>query len=187
MEPGTMFLLAMQAAGSIMQIVSYKDQRKLTELGRELEHEGIEANIELARASASEDSLEGMKALRQNLGTQMAVQAARGTATNVGSALFLSQKSIGQFNQDEKVRRLNLLSREASLRASDVLSGLHTLQSETQMGQAVTQKLFESLPGTSAFNFGNTQKLTSQTNKTASSAASRAAGRASYGLNPVGA
>ena len=187
MDPATiqMFLMAMQAAGVAINIFGMNDQQKMTQMGRDLEHAGIEANIELARAQAADESLEAMKNLRQNLGSQIAMNAARGTASNVGSAFFISQHSIGDFNRDERTRRLNLLSREASLRASDVLSGLHVLKSETEMGQALTSKLFDMLPASSAFNFGRTAKLKSQTNKIASSAATRAAQRASYGLQPA--
>lgn len=185
MEPMSMFLLAMQAAGVGLQLFGFNQQQQMDRLGRDLEHEGIEANIELARTSAAQESLEAIKSLRQNLGTQIAVNAARGTATNVGSAFFISQKSIGQFNQDERVRRLNLLSKEAGLRANDVLSGLHQLKSETQMGQQITSKLFDMLPTSSAFNFGKTGSLKTQTSRAATSAASRAASRASFGLRPA--
>lgn len=189
MEPLSMgFLLAWQAAGTAMQLFDYNQRKKLSRVGRDLEHEGVLANIELAKTQTAQESVESMQTLRQNLGSQMAVQAARGTASNVGSAFFISQKSIGEFNKDERTRRLNLLAREAELRAGDVLSGLHQLDTETQMGQSVTKSIMDSLPISQLTSFDKTKRVKSTTNKTASSAASRAASRASFksfGLAPA--
>jgi hypothetical protein len=140
------FLLAMQAAGTVIDWQQTKSKQKLIKKGRDLEKAAIESNMEAAKLESGQASLEEMKDLRQNLGSQIAMQAARGTASGVGSALSLQQKSVGTFNQDERTRRLNLLSKEANLRAQNVLSGLHTLQSETQLGQNLTKRIFETLP-----------------------------------------
>lgn len=150
-------LLAFQAAGSIIDYRNYKDNKKLIQMGRELEKSAIEANLEALKVQSGEESLQSMKDLRKNLGTQIATAAARGTRIDAGSAAFGIQKSIGSFNADERMRRLNLLSKEANLRAQNVLSGLHTLQSETQLGQAFTSKLFNMVPASAAFDaFGKT-------------------------------
>jgi hypothetical protein len=46
-----------------------------------------------------------------------------------------------------------LLSKEAQLRANNVLSGLHTAQSETQLGQSITSEIFNTLPVSSLFDY----------------------------------
>lgn len=149
---GMGFMLAMQAAGLILDYSNTKSQMKMIQTGRDLEKAAIETNLEAVRLESSEASLNEMKQLRQNLGTQMAVQAARGTASGAGTAAVLSQTSVGAFNADERSRRMNLLAKESELRASNVLSGLHTLQSETQLGQAFTSRALNALPISSAFD-----------------------------------
>lgn len=114
--------------------------------GRQLEQAAIETNLEAIRLESGQASLDEMKQLRQNLGTQIAQQAARGNAPGMGTALTLQQESIGTFNADERTRRMNLLAKESQLRASNILSGLHTLQSETQLGQAFTSRLLNQIP-----------------------------------------
>jgi len=87
-----------------------------------------------------------MQQLRQNLGTQAAIFAARGTRAGVGSAASIVSNSVSNFNADERTRRMNLLGKEAHLRAQGVLSGLHQLTSETQMGQAFRQRTLDRIP-----------------------------------------
>jgi len=145
------FLLAMQAAGSIIDWRQTKSNQKLIQMGRTLENAAFESNLEALKLESSQASLSEMQDLRQNLGSQIAMQAARGTATGAGSAASLQNKSISTANQDERTRRLNLLSKEANLRANNVLSGLHTLRSETELGQNLTKRLVNNLPISSAF------------------------------------
>jgi len=145
------FLVAMQAAGTIIDWSQTKSKQKLINIGRQLEAASFESNLEAVKLESSQASLSEMKDLRQNLGSQIAMQAARGTATGAGSALTLQQKSISTASQDERTRRLNLLSRESGLRAGNVLSGLHTLQSETQLGQQLTKRVIGNIPVSAAY------------------------------------
>ncbi len=142
-------LLAFQAAGAVLDYSQTRSQQKLIQVGRDLEQAAFESNLEAIQLESSEESLQEMKQLRQNLGTQIATQAARGTNAGAGSAFMLTQTSIGQFNSDERTRRLNLLAKQANLRGQNVISGLHTLQSETQLGQAMTNRFINSI-GTTA-------------------------------------
>ena len=140
------FLLAMQAAGAIYNINEMKGQKKLIKMGRDLEQAQFESNLEAARVEASEGSLAELQQLRQNIGNQIAINAARGTSSANGSAAGSLQASERTYAKDEKARRMNLLAKETDLRAGNVLSGLHTLQSETKLGQSLTNQIFNQLP-----------------------------------------
>lgn len=150
-------LLAFQAAGMVLDYRATKNNQKLIQQGRMLESAAIDTNLEAIRLESSEASLAEMKELRQNLGTQIAEQAARGNAPGAGTSITMQAASVGAFNADERTRRMNLLAKEANLRASNILSGLHSLQSETQLGQAMTSRFISSAPVSSAFDaFGKT-------------------------------
>lgn len=136
------FLLAMQAGGMIIDWIGNKNQVETGRMGTQLQQAGIDANLEMTRLSASQDSLDAMKQLRQNLGSQAVMYAARGTRGNPLSTL----NSVSNFNSDERTRRMNLLGREAQLRAGKVLTGLHQLTSETQLGQSMTSRFLKNLP-----------------------------------------
>jgi hypothetical protein len=155
-------LLAFQAAGLITDYRATKNNQKLIQQGRQLEQAAIETNLEAVRLESGQASLDEMKQLRQNLGTQIAMQAARGNAPGAGTALTLQQESVSNFNADERTRRMNLIAKESQLRASNILSGLHTLQSETQLGQAMTSRMLNTIPLSSTIDEFRRSKLGKQ-------------------------
>lgn len=153
-----MALLAFQAAGMVIDYRNTRSNQKLIKQGRMLETAAIETNLEAVRLESNEASLAEMKELRENLGTQIAMQAARGNAAGAGNSLTMQAQSIGIFNTDERTRRMNLLAKEANLRASNILSGLHSLQSETQLGQAMTSRFINTVGSTQMTDaFGKTE------------------------------
>lgn len=143
------FLLAFQAAGLIIDYKTTKDNKRLIQQGRMLEQAEFESNLEAIRLESAEASLAEMKDLRQNIGTQIAMNAARGTSSGAGSAFTNIQESISTAGTDERVRKMNLLAKEASLRGQNVVSSLKSLQSETQLGQAMTKRFVEAIGSTS--------------------------------------
>lgn len=152
MDPLTGMLLAMQAAGMIVDYTQTRRQQGLIKAGREIEQAQYEANLEALRAQTEQESLAAMQQLRSNIGTQIAVQAARGTSSAAGTAVSLRTASQSAFQQDERVRRMNLLAKEADLRAGNVLSGLHATASETQLGQAMTGRFLNMIPLSQTFD-----------------------------------
>lgn len=154
MDPMTAFLLSMQAAGLVSSIFGARSQDKYIKIGRKLEQEQYTTNLAAIKLQSAESSLDEMKQLRQNIGTQIAVQAAKGNRGGVSYAGI--NESSKNFDSDERTRRMNLLAKESELRANHVLSGLHSLQSETQLGQSLTSTFLNSLQTTSLLGpFGN--------------------------------
>lgn len=151
MEPITAFLLSMQAAGMVTSLWENNQKMKQIRQGRELEKAAIDANLEALNYEYQEQSLDSMEQLRRNVATQAATQAARGNAAGTETSVVLNQHSVNAYNADEQARRMNLLAKESNLRAQNVLSGLHTLQSETQLGRS-TLDIFKTLPASSAFD-----------------------------------
>jgi hypothetical protein len=140
------FLLSMQAAGAILGASQAKTQLAQIRLGKELENAAFESNMEALRAQNSEESLQAIQRVQENVSSQIVQNAARGVASGAGSALASINKTEQNYSKDEQVRRLNLLMSENQLRANNVLSGLHTLQSETAVGQSLTNQIFQRLP-----------------------------------------
>lgn len=152
MDPMSAFLLAMQAAGLVSSLFGAKSQEKFIKIGRKLEQEQFSTNLQAIKLQSAEDSLSEMKQLRQNIGTQIATQAARGNRG--GSSYSGINEASRNFNEDERTRRMNLLAKESELRANHVLSGLHSLQSETQLGQSLTKDFLNTLQTTSLLKPG---------------------------------
>lgn len=146
----TAFMLAMQAAGFITSIFDAHSKEKMIKLGRKLEQEQFTTNLQAIRLQSAEASLNEMKELRKSIGSQIAIQAARGNRG--GSSYAGISESSYNFDSDERLRRMNLLAKESELRAGNVLSGLHTLQSESELGQSLTKGLFNTLQTNSLFD-----------------------------------
>ena len=124
-----------------------------------------------------------MKALRHNLGSQAAIQAARGTAANAGSAATIRNESVSNFNDDARARRMNLLGREAGLRANMVLTGMHQLTSETQLGQTMTKRFFDNM-GTTSYLAGS-KTPASKTKSTGTKSTGGSGSSAGFGMTNV--
>lgn len=153
-------LVAIQIAGTMMSVFQGSNQRSIMEAGRAVEHDQMLTNLQMLSAQSAQASLAEMKQLRENIGSQIAIQAARGTAGGSGSAASLQARSKGKFGEDEQTRRLNLLAKQSSLKAADALSGFNTLAGETQLGQKVSEKIFNTIgsKSTTDFFFGGKKK-----------------------------
>lgn len=140
------FLLAMQAAGAIGDIIGTDAQARTLKKGAEVEQANIQTRLNEEQLGAALSAVDSMKALRQTLATQRAIFAAKGTNPGAGSASIVAASSVHEAGVDERIRRMNLLSREAALRANSTLAGLHALAGETQLGQQLSQRLFKQIP-----------------------------------------
>jgi hypothetical protein len=133
-------LLAMQAAGMITDYIGTQNQAALMGMGQQLQEAAIESNIEQTRLEAEDQSLQALTTLRKNLGTQAALFAARGTRSDAGSALSIVTESIGNFNADERMRRMNLLGKTTALKGQGLISRLNTAGEQSKLWQGFAQR-----------------------------------------------
>lgn len=119
------FLLALQASGMVVDWLGKNEQVRLGKLGNQVEQAGINANIQTSRLASEDASLQAMKQLRQNLGTQAAMYAARGIRSGTPTTAITSAESVGNFNADERIRKINQVGREAGYKAQSTMSSLH--------------------------------------------------------------
>lgn len=140
------FLLAMQAAGMVTDYLGKQNQMRMNDLSGKLDQAGIDANIQTSRLQTEEDTLASMKQLRANLGTQLAWQAASGSRSGTGVGVLAMNESVGNFNADQKVRRLNQLQNENALRSNKLISGMHTQTYDNTQTNQFRQDIFNKLP-----------------------------------------
>jgi hypothetical protein len=143
-------LLAMQAAGMVTDYLGSRHQAELMNMGMKVQQAGLQANLAQTNLESADASLQSMKALRQTLGTQMAVFAARGTNVGAGSAASIFNESIGNFNTDERVRKMNLLGRQTALRGNMVMSNLQNSSDVSKMWQGFASRTFNRFPSSVA-------------------------------------
>jgi hypothetical protein len=140
------FLLALQASGMVIDYLGKQQQIAASKQGAEIEQAGITANIANSRLQYEDESLQSMKQLRQNLGTQVALNAARGTRSGQGNAIMSETQSVGNFNADARMRKINQLGNEASLKAGMTLSKLHENTTENNVWNEFRKNALNSLP-----------------------------------------
>lgn len=152
------FLLSLQAAGMVVDWLNTSDQAKLAKSGNDLEQADITAQIQSSRVQASDASVESMKNLRQTLGSQLAMQAARGVRQGTSTALLPANESLGNFNADQRIRQLNEMGSENSLKAKSLLSNLDSKTTNNQQWNQFRQRAINKIPTSpTAYGFGMTK------------------------------
>jgi len=142
-DPMTLsFYVAMQAAGAIGSFLDTQSRIQMLQLGKSVDDAMYNANMATIEANAAKGSQASMDALRENLGTQLVVQAARGTGGG-GTAGALANKSVKSTQEDLAQGRLNLMAQKANLKTQHIKSGLEVLASETQLGQQFRKEVFD--------------------------------------------
>lgn len=139
-------LLAMQAAGMVVDYLGAKNQAEMMAMGMKVQQAGIETNIMQTRLQTADASLQAMQQLRQHLGTQLAINAARGTRSSAGSALSIFTGDIGNFNADEHIRKLNALGKENQLRAGAAMSRLQNSSDVSRLWQGFAGRTINRFP-----------------------------------------
>lgn len=139
-------LLAMQAAGMVTDYFGTKNQDELMKMGMKIQQAGLESELAMTRLQSQDASLQAMKQLRQTMGTQIATMAARGTRGGAGSAFSLLNESVGNFNADERIRKLNLLGKENQLRAGSAMSRLQYSTESSKLWQGFASRTFNKFP-----------------------------------------
>ena len=140
------FLLAMQASGMIIDYLGKQDQIRMGRMGAKLEQESINADIASSRLQYEEQSLQAMKQLRQNMGSQAALFAARGIRSGTAMPLLFSSESVGNFNSNERIRKLNQTTHEAQLKAGMTMSKLHQKTNENKIWNEFRQSAISKVP-----------------------------------------
>lgn len=139
-------LLAMQAAGMVVDYLGTAQQQKFGAYGAQLQQAGIEMQIEQNRLQAEDESLQSLRNLRQTLGSQAAIFAARGTNPGAGSAVLFSNETMRNFNEDERMRRMNMLGREGQLRGNRAISQLNQMGENSKLWQGFAQRTIKRVP-----------------------------------------
>lgn len=140
------FMLSLQASGMVVDWLGKNEQVRLGKMGAQVEQAGIASNIASSRLEAEDASLQSMKQLRMNLGTQAAMMAARGTRSGAGTSALFGNESVGNFNADQRIRSINQSGREAQFKAQSVLSGLHEKTNSNNIWNEFRTNVIKKIP-----------------------------------------
>lgn len=138
------FLLALQAGGMVVDYLGKQKQVSTSKTAAALEQQQINQQITLSRLQYEEESVASLRELRQNLGTQMAISAARGGGSS--NSIIAMQESINAQGSDARIRKINQLSQEAALKTNKRLAELHQKTYENNIWNEFKSSLFEKIP-----------------------------------------
>ena len=139
------FLLAAQAAGMAIDYFGSLSASQAAKEAAALKRREIEKQIQYSRLATADESLRAMINLRQNLGSQMAAFAAKGTAPGPATALFTAQ-SVSNFGTDERMRKINQLQTESQLRADKQISKMQEKTFENNQWNEFTKRTVNRIP-----------------------------------------
>lgn len=140
------FLLALQAAGMVIDYLGTQNQAKFAEMGMKAEQAAIESNIAQHQLETEDASLQSLKQLRQHIGTQIATFAARGTALGAGSSLISVMGGISDFKSDERTRRINAMGKENQLMGGAAISRLQHMSDTSKLWQGFSTRTLNRFP-----------------------------------------
>ena len=145
------FMLAAQAGGMIMDYFGTAAQNEQAAEAARLQQEAIQASIATSRLQTEDESLRAMVSLRQNLGTQAAMMAARGIRAGTGVGVLAMTESQGNFNADERMRRMNQMMNEKRLKAGMEISKMHQQAFENNNWNAFAGRVINKIPTSPEF------------------------------------
>ncbi len=140
------YYLAAQAAGMLVDAYGNSQSAAASQKGTDKQIAAIEENIALNRLQTEDASLQALRALRQNLGTQAAMMAARGIRSGQGTSALLSNESVAAFSSDERMRRINSMVNEKNLRAQESITEMNQKAYENKQWTDFGKSVFDKIP-----------------------------------------
>jgi hypothetical protein len=140
------FMLAAQAGGMIIDYYGRSQSSAMAKEGAEMQQQAIERAIQYSRLNTEAESLQAMQSLRKNLGSQAVMFASRGIRQGAGSNALFANESVGNYNMDERMRRLNQLSNESKMRAGIQASKSQQQAFENENWNAFTKSIINKIP-----------------------------------------
>jgi hypothetical protein len=140
------FLLAAQAGGMILDWIGTSAQNEAAARAARLQQQAIEISIATSRLQTEDESLRELVQLRQNLGTQAAVLAARGVRAGTGVGVIAAAESQGAFNADERMRRINQMMNEKRLKAGLEISKIQQKTFENNNWNSFLSRTINRIP-----------------------------------------
>lgn len=139
-------LLGAQAAGIGVNLYAARSEKRAVGAGIEAERAQLSLRMEQEQLAFQEANIASLEGLAEVLSTQRAIQAARGTSTNAGSAVAISEKSIRNQSADTQARKLNKVFREQQMKGLNSLLNIKQAGAEAKFGASLIET------GLSAFN-----------------------------------
>jgi hypothetical protein len=144
------FSIGLWAGGLALDLFQTEQSYSVLEAQREAERAGIEQTISQIRLQTEQSSLDEMIQLRKTIGQNIALNAAKGRATGIGSAFFVSKQFEKQFAKDERTRDINRLIAETNTKARGVMSELNRTEKQIGITDKLTRDIFQTIPISSA-------------------------------------
>ena len=136
------FTIGLMVAGSVVDIFQTGNQQGIIEAGRRVEQAAFETNMQALITQSNQAAAADSRKLRENIGSQIVNNAAKGTASGAGNAFGGIQKSVAAVGQNEQVRKINLLAQQSQLTAGHGAAQLESFTTQSQLSQQLTKRIF---------------------------------------------
>jgi hypothetical protein len=139
-------LMGAQAAGLVGDIWASSTSTRIRQRGQALEEQQLDLQLKQERLASNEQSLANLEQLQEVLATQRAMASISGGLPGIGSNLAIEQRSVSNFNKDEKARLLNLEFSAQHQKAKIAVGRLTSLGKQAESGAKIFNQAFNMIP-----------------------------------------
>ncbi len=139
-------IMGAQAAGMVGDVWATSASLKSAKLGQQLESSQFDLRLKQEQVASQEQTMASLEQLSEVLATQRAMASIRGGLPGIGSNAAMEQKSISNFNKDEKSRSLSLEFLGQRVQAQKSVGKLSLSGKEAEAGAGLFNRGFKQLP-----------------------------------------
>ena len=125
-------LMGAQAAGYATSIWGTTQANKMLGIGAQLDKEALDLRMQQNTLASTEQAIANQERLREAVGLQAAIFAARGQQGGTGTAGALQTKTLTEFGREERARQLNLLFSNNNIKGQKAAIGMQVAGQKAQ-------------------------------------------------------
>ncbi len=117
-------LMGAEAAGFGMSLWGTSQANRMIGMGANLDKQALDLRMQQNTLASTEAAIANQERLRETIGLQAVMFAARGQRGGAGTAAALQNKSLIDFGREERARQLNLLFANQNIKGQKAQIGI---------------------------------------------------------------
>ncbi len=125
-------LMGAQAAGFGINLWGTSQANRMIGMGANLDRQALDLRMQQNTLASTEQAIANQEQLREAIGLQAVMFAARGQRGGVGSAAAIQNKSLIDFGKEERSRQMNLMFAQSNIKAQKATIGMQAAGQKAQ-------------------------------------------------------
>ncbi len=125
-------LMGAQAAGFGINLWGTSQANRMIGMGANLDKQALDLRMEQNTLASTEAAIANQERLRETIGLQAAMFAARGQRGGAGTAAAIQNKSLIDFGREERSRQMNLMFAQSNIKGQKAAIGMQAAGQKAQ-------------------------------------------------------